>query len=91
MNHSASAREYLHSMEDAQTFLRYAELALAAAKRAAPDHPSKTDVSKVHANCGVTFGQLKEARNRTLSRYTPRGQRKSRHQPPITAKRSKKS
>lgn len=73
---SLPAASYLHHLEDAHTFLRYAERALADARREAPDHLSRADIAQVHANCRATLSQTKETRNRTHSRYTPRGQRK---------------
>lgn len=76
---SLPAAVYLHHMSDALTFIRYAERALAEARREAPDTLSRADINKVHANCGTTLAQAKEARNRTYSRYTPRGQRKGKN------------
>jgi hypothetical protein len=79
------ATDYLYLTNDASVFLRYVNAALKGALEAAPDAEAAEELQQIVANSGVLLRSLKKARNTTLSRYTPTGERKpaptNQHQP----------
>jgi hypothetical protein len=75
-NDALPAARYMLDLNEGVFFLMYADMCLRRALARAPDPALRALMEPLSANVARIHRQGKETRNRSLKRYTPRGERK---------------